>query len=1266
MVSDIKYTVGNMPGDADRGSRRAQEGTAVSSGESSAATPQPALGSDAMTSPPGLGDLDATHAGTQRLPDSDPPLSPPPSAKRDSSNDATLVDTRKTREGSSGVHNQIYSAIGATVLEIGTVLGGRYEIQKLLGMGGMGAVYKARDIEVDRTVGLKVIRPDLAGNPAILARFKQELVLARQVTHRNIIRIYDLNEADGVKFITMEFIEGEDLRTILTRAGKVPAKEAINVMRQACSGLQAAHHEGVIHRDLKPSNIMRDASGRVVIMDFGLAKTVQGDGMTQTGMMIGTMEYMSPEQAMGSELDARSDIFTLGLIFYELLTGDIPFRAESAIASLVKRTQERAIPLSDVDPTLPPALSMIAAKCLERDPKARYDTVQEVLDDLDVFEGKRPRSSGAGRTALRNSVFVNPAVGTEAAAAPTASSAAGKRFPLKWVAISVAALALAAGVGIAVKMKVGGGIGGERRPPTAALSLAIVPFYNTSADPSLNWLSSSLSETLSTDIGQSQRVRLVSPSRLQQALRDLHISPQSQLELSTLTRIAEFTNATTVVYGEYSKFGDQIRINATIYDLKNDRTFPLKADVPNEKELLGGLDSLASQVRANLSTDPDVLKDLKGRSPNVLTTSVPALRAYDEALELSRSGKEQDAAKKFEEAIEDDPNFALAYSKLALSYHSLGFDDKAEQASRRAVTLSDNLPSQEKYRIEANNAAIMNDTAKAISAYEKLTQANPDDIDAQLALAGLYEQVSNYDDARKRLERVRAADSKNLDALLASGRVEVSAGNEQAGLEFLNSAYSLATQFSNDEAKASIEQQMGIAYMNLNQLEEALKNFKGALEIRKALGLQKGVASSLNMIAKVQNKLGNSNEALADYKESLAGFQRIGDKRNTAIIMMNLGSFYSDHNNYDDALKSTNDALTLFRELGDEANQALSLNNLGSIRFYMGNFQDALTYYQQAYQIRDRLKLTDQMAESLHNLAETNVDLGQYETAVSQYLRALEIRRNSGDQNGVAINSSSLGALFTEQGKYDSALSALQESLKDFKQSNDQSWLMVEAMGRYGNTLSQVGRWDEGQTYLEDAAKQAAQVKNDVVLSQVLNYLGDSYFYRSDYGTARQQYDRALQVANKAKNRELVAISQFNQAKLDVVQNRSAAAIPVLKKLVEETETVGLKALSVEASIYLAQALLAGGKPQDAQQELDRAMNRAEKLGLTIQKARAHFLLGEIYSQTGRTKEYAPQYQEAVRILETVSKQSGAGRLLERSDLKDVYREAVKSYQGAA
>ena len=409
-----------MAGEAEGASRKAQNGIAVSSGESSAAVPKPALGSDGLPpSPPS--DSEVTMVGgSPALPASDPL-------------DAKTIVGNSKADVSLSIANSVFKAIGATVFEEGAVLGGRYEIQKLLGMGGMGAVYKARDVEVDRVLGLKVIRPDLAGNAAILARFKQELVLARQVTHRNIIRIYDLNEVDGVKFITMEFVEGEDLRSILTRERKMSPPEAVEIILQVCSGLEAAHAEGVIHRDMKPSNIMRDAAGRVVIMDFGLAKTVQSDGLTQTGMMIGTMEYMSPEQAMGSELDARSDLFAVGLIFYELLTGYIPFRAESAIASLVKRTQERAVPLTEVDSSIAPELSHIVSKCLERDPNQRYASVHELIDDLEVWRGRKRRSAV---TTMGSAIVPAPAI-----------PAKGNILPRKWMAIAVAAVVLVGGIG---------------------------------------------------------------------------------------------------------------------------------------------------------------------------------------------------------------------------------------------------------------------------------------------------------------------------------------------------------------------------------------------------------------------------------------------------------------------------------------------------------------------------------------------------------------------------------------------------------------------------------------------------------------------------------------------------------------------------------------------------------------------------------------------------------------------------------------------------
>ena len=293
--------------------------------------------------------------------------------------------------------------VSVPLLQNGEVLAGRYEILQLLGEGGMGAVYKARDRELDRFVALKLIRRELSSNPAIVARFKQELLLSRQVTHKNVIRIYDLGDSDGIKFITMEFVEGEDLRALIIENKKFSPKEAVEIIQQVCHALEAAHSTGIIHRDLKPQNIMRDKGGRILVMDFGMARTVEGDGMTQTGALVGTMEYMSPEQALAKDLDQRSDLFAVGLIFYELLSGKMPYKAESALASLIKRNQERAIPVSDHDQTIPGPLSNIVSKCLERDPALRYQTVSELLQDLDAWVGNRSAVTvrfSTGRRAL--------------------------------------------------------------------------------------------------------------------------------------------------------------------------------------------------------------------------------------------------------------------------------------------------------------------------------------------------------------------------------------------------------------------------------------------------------------------------------------------------------------------------------------------------------------------------------------------------------------------------------------------------------------------------------------------------------------------------------------------------------------------------------------------------------------------------------------------------------------------------------------------------
>src|SRR5258707_11219307 len=285
------------------------------------------------------------------------------------------------------------AAAESDTLDIGTVLAGRYELLKLIGQGGMGAVYKAHDMELDRVVALKLIRPELAKNPEVLRRFKQELILARQVTHKNVIRIFDLGQGDGFKFITMDFVEGQDLRALLLEKGKLAPEQAARIMLQICRALEAAHAEGVIHRDLKPQNVMLDASGRVYVMDFGIARSAYLPGMTQTGALIGTPEYMSPEQGRGEALTERSDLFSLGVIFYELLTGKSPYPADAPLGTLWKRLQAKAKPPAELDATVPKALNDIVMSALEIEPEKRISSAREMAQQLEIWLGPSAGSS---------------------------------------------------------------------------------------------------------------------------------------------------------------------------------------------------------------------------------------------------------------------------------------------------------------------------------------------------------------------------------------------------------------------------------------------------------------------------------------------------------------------------------------------------------------------------------------------------------------------------------------------------------------------------------------------------------------------------------------------------------------------------------------------------------------------------------------------------------------------------------------------------------
>ena len=1123
-----------------------------------------------------------------------------------------------------------------TKLQPGDIIGSRYEILELLGEGGMGAVYKASDRELNRFVALKLIRSDLASNPAILARFKQELLTAHQVTHRNVIRIYDLAEADDVKFITMEYIEGYDLRRLLLDEGKLPPERAVEIIRQVCLALDAAHSVGVIHRDLKPQNIMCDKAGRILVMDFGLARSIESKGMTQTGALMGTIEYMSPEQAMGKQLDARSDLFAIGLIFYELLTNKTPYKADSAMGSLLLRNQQRAVPVSELDASVPKGLSDIVGKCLERDLDSRYQSAQEILTDLDALQAKRPISASR--------VIEEPLK--------------PRTVPWKWIAAGALALVLGIG-GWALVGKL------PHKTATAAtaapdVSLAILPFRNGSGDSGLDWLGPSLADMLTTDVGQSVHLRTISPDRLHQVLSDLRISPDTSIDPTTVERIAEFSNADTVIWGQYAKFGEQIRIDATLRDLKHQRSIPVKAEAANEKALLPAIAQLAQSIQQNLSLSSDVLQELRSKSFQPSSISLQALRNYNEGLQLSRQGNHLEAAKRFTASIQADPLFALAYSRLGQTYSDLRNDDKAEQYSRKAVDLSEKLPAPERYLIQANYAQISNDYRKAIESYENLAKVSPDDVDVHFHLGGLYESTGSYDKARTEFAKVLAIDPKHVDALLAAGRVEIRSSNPKGSLDYLNRGLTLSVQLDNPDGKATILNAIGAAYEQLDKPDEAMRNYQESLSIKRSLDQKPGVALTLGNIARVQVGLGKPDDAYKSYQEAVKLQREIGDKKGLGVTLINLGGLYSDRERYDDALRSYKEALQIQRDVGDENSQGLCLNNIGDVYLAKGQSSDALTYYERALELRKKANIPSQIGETLHNIAEASLKAGDYGQSLDYHLKALELFRNSGDKNGAAIQSYSMGTIFEYQGRYGAALKSKEEALKIFQDLHDRSFWMGEILSGYGHSLSQVGRYDDAQKNLAEAQILAQELQNKTLSAQILNFQGEAFFYRGDIKSAAELFSKASAAASAGAEKEVVLLSKLNSAKCLVHDQRSPAPIASLNVVAQNADEIGLKYLSTQARLTMAEALLNSRQYAAAKKEIDTALRTSEKLGLQALLARSHYLLARTLEVSGSgNTEAASNYADARRILDSIRQESGSDSILKREDFISISSQSV-------
>ncbi len=582
-------------------------------------------------------------------------------------------------------------------LKLGQSFGARYHIIKILGMGGMGAVYQAWDAELNVAVALKVIRTDRrrgTASPEAEKRFKNELLLARQVTHKNVVRIHDLGELDGIKYITMPYVEGDDLATLLHREGKLPVARALRLARQIADGLQAAHEAGVVHRDLKPPNIMVGGAGddeQALIMDFGIsASTVENTA----GTVVGTLEYMSPEQGTGKGVDARSDLYAFGLILYEMLTGPRPGLASGAerVAAMTQRFEAGLPPLRTMDDTIPEPLAALVTRCLERDPAARFQTTAELVAALAALDD------------------------------------AGELIP---ILARVSRRMMMAAAALVVVLVGGTYFVGRRAAPVSPpahepVSVLIADFDNRSGDAVFE---GSVEQTLAIALEAASYITVFKTNSARSIVAQLAPGKGDRITEEMGQLIARREGLKVMLTGAIEKRPTGYHLEVRASDAATGKLITTTGrDVNDKANVPGSIALIAAKVREALGESKTEMAKLAA-AETVTAGSLDAMRAYANAQQLSLTSKFPEALAEYRRAAELDPGFGRAYAGMAGVYANyFKQPEKAEASYQAALKHLDRMTEREKYRtLGTYYMDIARNYEKAIENFETLVKLYPAD-----------------------------------------------------------------------------------------------------------------------------------------------------------------------------------------------------------------------------------------------------------------------------------------------------------------------------------------------------------------------------------------------------------------------------------------------------------------------------------------------------------------------------------------------------------
>ncbi len=696
-------------------------------------------------------------------------------------------------------------------LTTGSTFANRYQIIEELGKGGMGRVYRVFDKELNEEVAFKLIKPEIANDKNTIERFKNELKIARKISHRHIGRMYELMEDKGTYYITMEYVPGQDLRGLIRQTCQLTTGKAIAIAKEICEGLTEAHQQGIIHRDLKPSNIIIDKEGNTRIMDFGIARSLKTKGITGAGAMIGTPEYMSPEQVEGKEVDPRSDIYSLGIIMYEMLTGQVPFEGDTPFSIGIKHKSEIPKDPRELNSQIPEDLSQVILKCLEKDPKKRYQSAQELHSELEKIEKGIPTTD---KIIPKKKPLTSKEI--------TVTLGVKKLF----VPALVLLLIITAGLIIWSPWKKPESVSS----PSKKASIAILPFVDMSVEKDQGYLCDGLADELINRLAKIKGIRV--PARTSSFFfRGKEVDIQ---EIGTKLHVS------TILEGSLQKANSQLRVRVRLINVSDSQPLWSESYARDEKDIFVLQDEISLSIVNNLRIS--LLGEEKSEVLKHYTENIEVYNLYLRGRYFwnKRTGEDlEKAIQYFEKAVKLDPGYAMAYVGLAETYSILPWYrnvnpeeclKKANTEAQKALEIDNSLG-----EAHLTLAQVTQDSLKfqeAEKKYKRALELNPGHATTHHWYGIYLMDLGRFDEAIHEYKRALELDPLSLVINRNYGELLCYAGQYDKAINQLKKTLEMDPSFS------EIHIWLGVSYLKKSLYAEALEEFQKELALNRVFNPQ--------------------------------------------------------------------------------------------------------------------------------------------------------------------------------------------------------------------------------------------------------------------------------------------------------------------------------------------------------------------------------------------------------------------------------------------